>query len=62
MTELTRAETLAFLNTHSWVYTASKRSASQKYSIKDMCETEYTEHKCVNHLEGLWTSTNTDNL
>jgi len=62
ITVLTRAETPAFLNAHSWVYAASKRSASQKYSIKDMCETEYTECKRVNHLEGLWTSTNTDNL
>lgn len=39
-----------------------KRLASLRHFTEDKCETEYTEHNCVNHLKALWTSTNTDNL
>lgn len=60
--ELPCAKALAFLNAHFWMYTASEKLASLRHFIKDMCETEYTKHKCVNHLKALWTSTNADNL
>lgn len=54
--ELPCAKALAFLNAHLWMYTASEKLASPRHFIKDMCETEYVKHKCVNHLKGLWTS------
>jgi len=60
--ELPCAKALAFLNTRFWMYIASETLASLRSLIKDTCATEYTEHKCVNHVKALGTSTNTDTL
>lgn len=60
--ELPCAKALAFLTARFWMYTASEKLPRLRHFIKEMCETEHTKHKCVNHLKALWTSTNADNL
>lgn len=56
------AKAPAFLNVHFGMYTASEKLASLRYFLKDMCETKYVKHKCVNPSKALWTSTNSDNV
>lgn len=60
--ELPCAKAFSLLTAQFWMHTASEKLPSLRHFIKEMCETEHTKHKCVNHLKALWTSTNTDNL